>query len=118
MIQCVGSRIPVRPYCSRIAALRRLKTRLNKRIKSKGKRLYSLSGYSNLWLFGRVLHKSPAGRVILSVMTWKTNRRKRRGKNLRVSVYDPALGKNVVIDSNMLILSSAILPRKPTNSPG
>ena len=63
MIQCVGSRIEERPYCSRLCCSAAIKNALKiKEANPAYHCFYSLPGHSHLWAPGRILYQGTQGR--------------------------------------------------------
>jgi heterodisulfide reductase subunit A-like polyferredoxin len=114
MIQCVGSRIDERPYCSRLCCSAAIKNALKikaidpetniyiiyRDIRTYGllEDYYTLARKAGIIFIRYDLHNMPEVAI-------------ERGA-LKISVYDPSLGEPVIIHPQLLVLSSAIIPRE------
>ena len=112
MIQCVGSRIPERPYCSRICCslavknalkIKELKPGIEVHIIARDVRTYGLleQNYTEARrqgiLFGRYDPETPPEVTAA-------------GDGVKVTVLDKVLGEKIALDADLLLLSSAIIP--------
>ncbi|HHY39511.1 MAG TPA: FAD-dependent oxidoreductase [Clostridia bacterium] len=123
MIQCVGSREPKRPYCSRVCCTQAVKNAL---------RIKALNPSANIWvlyrdmrtygLYEEAYRQARESGVVF--IRYDTDRKPEvfraadpEGKTegtgagrLWVRVYEPYLGSDVVVDADMVVLAAAIEP--------
>ncbi|MCX5887429.1 MAG: FAD-dependent oxidoreductase [Proteobacteria bacterium] len=114
MIQCVGSRIPERPYCSRVCCSTAIKNAL--KIKEKNPQANVFILYRDIRSYGLLedyyTQARKAGVIFVRYdLENKPGVTDEKG-GLTVSVYDPALKEKVTLNPQLLILSSAIIPRE------
>jgi len=113
-IQCVGSREPARPYCSRVCCTHTLHSALHlKKINPEGD-VFVL--YRDLRSYGEreSLYLEARRQGVLFIrydLEDKPQVRIRDGK-LRVTVADPILQRHLVIDADLLVLATAIVPNQ------
>jgi len=113
MIQCVGSRDTEHPYCSRLCCshairnalkLKELKPHANVFVLYRDIRTYGFSEqyYRLAREKGvRFIRYEPEAKPVVSVSD----------SGLRVEIRDPIIGRKLAIDCDMLILSTAVVPR-------
>jgi len=116
MIQCVGSRIPERPACSRICcsvavknaiAIKKRRPEIDVNIIARDVRTYGLleQYYTEARRLGvRFTRYDPEAPPEVS----------QRDGRLQVGVLDKVLGEQVSFDTDLLLLSSAIVPEDDT----
>ena len=113
MIQCVGSRIPERPYCSRICCSSAIKNALKIKEINPTAHIYII--YRDIRTYGFLedyyTKARKAGVVFIRYDLENKPEVNLEKEDLRVSVYDPSLQETIVINSDLLILSSGIIPR-------
>jgi heterodisulfide reductase subunit A-like polyferredoxin len=133
MIQCVGSRDAERPYCSKVCCSQALKNAL--RLKARFPRARITIIYRDIRAYGLHEHLYTEARrqgvtfiryepehppeVVFSREGVKTVRLGtggpiqvgQDGVSLVVTALDPALGRPVRLESDLVVLSSAIVPR-------
>ena len=112
MIQCVGSRDEQRPYCSRICCSQALKNALALKERNPDVQVFIL--YRDLMSYGlnEEYYTFARQRGVLFVR-YEPNRKPQvtlEGDKLRVRVREPALGQDVVLEPDLLVLSPAIVP--------
>ena len=114
MIQCVGSRIPERPYCSRLCCSAAIKNALKIKEKNPQSRVFIL--YRDIRTYGLLedyyTKARKAGIIFIRYDLEEKPQVKIEKGALQVEVDDPALGERVVLNPQMLVLSSAIVPRE------
>jgi len=114
MIQCVGSRIPERPYCSRVCCSTAIKNGLKIKEKNPEANIFVL--YRDIRTYGLLedyyTQARKAGVIFIRYDLENKPEVTLEKGNLRVSVYDPSLRENVVLNPDLLTLSSAIVPRE------
>ncbi|MBW1678659.1 MAG: CoB--CoM heterodisulfide reductase iron-sulfur subunit A family protein [Deltaproteobacteria bacterium] len=114
MIQCVGSRIPERPYCSRVCCSTAIKNGLKIKEKNPEANIFVL--YRDIRTYGLLedyyTQARKAGMIFIRYDLENKPEVTLEKGNLQVSVYDPSLRENVVLNPDLLTLSSAIVPRE------
>jgi len=114
MIQCVGSRIDERPYCSRLCCSAAIKNALKIKALDPETNVYII--YRDIRTYGLLEdYYTLARRAGIIFIRYDLDTMPEvaieRGA-LKISVYDPALGEPVIIHPQLLALSSAIIPRE------
>jgi heterodisulfide reductase subunit A len=112
-IQCVGSREPSRPYCSKVCCTHSIHSALKLKELNPGMDIYIL--YRDIRTYGarEDLYRearSKGIRFIRYELDDKPKLEKKDGK-LRVTVTDQVIKRSVAIDTDMVTLASAIVPR-------
>ena len=114
MIQCVGSRLPERPYCSRVCCTAAIKNALKIKETNPDADVFVL--YRDIRTYGLLEDYYTLARkagVIFVRYDLEKKPEVTRGKDgLTVSVYDPALNEEITLNPRLLVLSSAIIPRE------
>ncbi|MTI81935.1 MAG: CoB--CoM heterodisulfide reductase iron-sulfur subunit A family protein [Firmicutes bacterium] len=116
MIQCVGSRQEGRPYCSRICCTHAIKNALT--IKNRNPEANVFVLYRDIRTYGmkeKYYREARENGVIFiryeledkPEVSFKDNK-------LEVKVNDPVLERQLVLDTDLLVLSTGIVPRKDT----
>ncbi|MDA8336223.1 MAG: FAD-dependent oxidoreductase [Peptococcaceae bacterium] len=111
-IQCVGSREPGRPYCSRVCCSNSVKTALKLKKEDPGRQVFIL--YRDVRTYGileELYEEARRSGVIFvrydvddkPVVSLEDGR-------LKVTVTEPVLGDRLVIDADILSLAAAIKP--------
>jgi heterodisulfide reductase subunit A len=112
MIQCVGSRIEERPYCSRLCCSAAIKNAL--KIKSANPAANVFILYRDIRTYGLLeeyyTRARKAGVIFIRYDLENKPEVVLEKGALKVTVNDPALGDTVILNPQMLILSSAIVP--------
>ena len=114
MIQCVGSRVPERPYCSRICCSSAIKNALKIKELNPSARVHVL--YRDIRTYGMLeayYTKARQAGVIFTRydLDGKPEVAEQDGK-LEIRFLDPFIGKMVQLSPDLLILSAAIVPRE------
>jgi heterodisulfide reductase subunit A-like polyferredoxin len=114
MIQCVGSRIEERPYCSRLCCSAAIKNAL--KIKEANPRTNVYILYRDIRTYGLLeeyyTRARRAGIIFIRYdLESKPEVTLEKGA-LQITVSDPALGDTVTLNPQLLVLSSAIIPRE------
>jgi len=114
MIQCVGSRIEERPYCSRLCCSAAIKNAL--KIKEANPRTNVFILYRDIRTYGLLeeyyTRARRAGIIFIRYdLESKPEVTLEKGA-LQITVNDPALGDTVTLNPQLLVLSSAIVPRE------
>ena len=114
MIQCVGSRIPERPYCSRVCCSNAIKNAL--RIKALNPQATVFILYRDIRTYGFLedyyTKARKAGVIFIRYDLENKPKVTLEKRGLRVSVFDPSLKETVLINPDLIALSSAIIPRE------
>ncbi len=116
-IQCVGSREPDRPYCSRVCCTHSVKRALLLKERNPDSRVYIL--YRDVRTYGEreLLYKQARESGVIFIR-YRHDRKplvQANGDALIIDVFDPILGRDVRIHTDMLTLASAIVPYKDEN---
>ncbi len=113
MIQCVGSREPDRPWCSRICCSHAVKNSLKIKELSPDTEVYVL--YRDIRTYGlREKHYGQARKAGVRFLRYDTDRKPEvtsDGDELRVSTRDLMLNRDFVIDTDLLVLSTGVIPQ-------
>ncbi len=112
-IQCVGSREPERPYCSRLCCTHSVESALA--LKELNPELEVIVLYRNIRTYGDkelLFKKAREMGVIFIRFDLDCKPRVETGSDgkLQVTVTDPILGRPVVLTPDLLTLASAVLP--------
>ena len=114
MIQCVGSRIPERPYCSRICCSMAVKNAL--KLKERNPDVDVTILYRDVRTFGLMERYYTRARKegITFIRYDLESKPVLRSENglLHLTVTDPLLGEEVLITPDLVVLSSAIIPHE------
>ena len=113
-IQCVGSREPDRPYCSRICCTHTVNSALHLKEANPDMRIFVL--YRDIRTYGERenLYKEARAKGVLFIRYSLDNKPKvsNSDKGLEIEVIDHVLKQPIKIISDMLCLASAIVPYK------
>lgn len=111
-IQCVGSREPERPYCSRVCCTHTMESALELKRRNPGIRIYVL--YRDIRTYGeREDLYNQARDAGVSFIRYDPERKPRvthNGGNLEIEVHDPILGKLLRLEADLVTLATAIVP--------
>jgi heterodisulfide reductase subunit A-like polyferredoxin len=113
-IQCVGSREPQRPYCSKVCCTHSVESALRLKELNPEMEVYILYRDMRTYGFREDLYKEARDKGILFVrydLERKPQVSTDNGR-LRVLVHDPVLDRDVVIPADALVLAAAILPNE------
>jgi len=118
MIQCVGSRCDERPYCSRMCCGEAVKNALKIKGKDPDANVYVL--YRDIRTYGLTeeyyRRAREAGVVFIRYDEEnkpKVQKAMSEGKEaLQVSIFEPTIREDIAIDTNMVVLSAAVIPPK------
>jgi heterodisulfide reductase subunit A len=112
MIQCVGSRIPERPYCSRVCCMSAVKNAL--KIKEINPRASVFILYRDMRTYGFsedwYEKARKAGVVFIRYDLDNLPRVALEEGRLGVTLFDPALGESVRLSPDVVALSAAVVP--------
>ena len=130
-IQCVGSRTPERPYCSRVCCTHSLKSALALKMKNPAMQVFVLYRDIRSYGFREDLYREARGKGVIFIRYDRENPPvlDADDKNaLRLKATDPILQRPVELNPDMVVLASAILPNEnkalfevfkvPTNAEG
>lgn len=114
MIQCVGSRIPERPYCSRVCCSAAIKNAL--KIKEKNPQINVFILYRDLRAYGLLedyYNKARKQGIIFIRYNLENKPVVSHEKGgLTVSLFDQILGEELIFHPQLVVLSCAIIPRE------
>jgi heterodisulfide reductase subunit A len=122
MIQCVESREPDRPYCSRICCAEAIKNALHIKEASPATEVFVLYRDIRTYGFKEDFYREARKRGVIFVQFDEDRKPTVVTENvegrqaLKVSVWDEAMGGEMVIDADLLVLSVAVQP-PPGNKP-
>lgn len=115
-IQCVGSREPERPYCSKICCTHTLKSALHFKEQNPDCQIYVL--YRDIRSYGdrELLYKAAREKGIIFIRFEPESKPtvETTSEGLHVSCFDPILGRDVAIKADCVGLASAVLSRDNT----
>ncbi len=111
-IQCVGSREPQRPYCSRVCCTHAMESALHLKQLNPDMRVMVL--YRDIRTYGEreYLYRDArkAGVLFVPFTVEGKPRVFKEGEALKIQVMDPLLGEEVSLTADLLCLASAIVP--------
>ena len=112
-IQCVGSREPERPYCSKVCCTHSVKSAIRLKEANPEMGVYIL--YRDIRTYGQreELYREARRRGVIFIR-YSLDRKPKveaDGSELSVTVRDPILERDLVIHPDFVSLASAILPR-------
>jgi len=113
-IQCVGSREPERPYCSRVCCTHSIENALRLKKLNPSMDIYVL--YRDIRTYGmrEYLYKEARENGIIFIR-FDPDRKPSvevDGDRIKVTVFDPILQRTILLDADILTLASAIVPRE------
>jgi heterodisulfide reductase subunit A len=118
MIQCVGCRQEDRNYCARICCSQAIKNALKLKETNLLMDIYILFRDMRTYGFTEDYYREAADKDVMFIR-WEPEDKPRveaateEGKPvLRVTVPDPVLGQRLVLDTDLLVLSAAVVPSK------
>ncbi|MCK5312512.1 MAG: CoB--CoM heterodisulfide reductase iron-sulfur subunit A family protein, partial [Desulfobacteraceae bacterium] len=111
-IQCVGSREPDRPYCSKVCCTHSIKSAIRLKDIDPEKDVYIL--YRDIRTYGQreSLYKEARDKGVIFIRYDVENKPKveKSGKGLTITIKDHVLNRNLEIDADLIVLASAIVP--------
>jgi heterodisulfide reductase subunit A2 len=117
LIQCVGSRDPEHPYCSKVCCTHSVETALHFKEENPDCQVVVL--YRDVRTFGRreLLYKEARSQGVLFVRYDLDNKPKVEvvGDQLNVTVRDHVLGRDLLIEADLVGLATAIVSHKPVD---
>ena len=112
-IQCVGSREPERPYCSKVCCTHSIKSALE--LKEINPHMDVFVLYRDIRTYGQreALYREAREKGVIFVRYSLDHkpRVERKGEQLVVTTRDHILGREIRMNSDLLVLASAIVPR-------
>ncbi len=112
-IQCVGSREPERPYCSKVCCTHSIKSALELREINPHMDIFVL--YRDIRTYGQreSLYRKARekGVIFIRYSLDKKPQVQKKGDQLVVTVLDHILGRDIQMSTDLLVLASAIVPR-------
>jgi heterodisulfide reductase subunit A len=113
-IQCVGSREPQRPYCSRVCCTHSVDNALHLKQLNPEMNVFIL--YRDMRTYGEkeALYKEARkqGVIFIRYTLEDKPRVEIRGEKLLVTVTDPLIERRVEIETDLLTLASAVIPNR------
>ena len=112
LIQCVGSREPERPYCSRVCCSKSVRLALSVKEKNPGAKVYILYRDIRTYGFYEDLYAEAREKGVI-FLRFEAEDQPRVGTKdgvLQVTAKELVLGVDVVIDADLVGLAAAILP--------
>ncbi len=113
-IQCVGSREPNRPYCSRVCCAHSIESALYLKELNPDIDIYIL--YRDIRTYGEreLLYRKARekGVIFIRYSVDKKPEVLSEGGSLKIHTYDHVLGRKIKIDADLLVLATAIVPYK------
>jgi heterodisulfide reductase subunit A len=113
-IQCVGSREPERPYCSRVCCTHSVENALQLKKLNPDMNIFVLYRDMRTYAEKEYLYKEAreAGVIFMRYSLEQKPEVVLDGKSLAVRTFDPVIGRTVEIETDLLTLATAILPNK------
>lgn len=111
-IQCVGSRESGRPYCSNVCCTHSVKSAIRLRELNPNIDVYILYRDIRTYDFQEDLYKGAREKEVFFIR-YSVDRKPQvsnNGDELHVRVYEPILGREVIIPADLIVLAAAILP--------
>ncbi|HDZ90854.1 MAG TPA: FAD-dependent oxidoreductase, partial [Deltaproteobacteria bacterium] len=113
-IQCVGSREPERPYCSRVCCTHSIESALHLKKLNPGMNVYIL--YRDIRTYGEreYLYREArrAGVIFIRYSMDQKPRIKPMKDHLQIEVKDHILGRPVLLNADMVSLATSIIPHR------
>ncbi|MFH2060184.1 MAG: FAD-dependent oxidoreductase [Pseudomonadota bacterium] len=111
-IQCVGSREPNRPYCSRVCCIHSVKTAIQ--LKQINPKLKIFILYREMRTYGEWEERYKDARELgVIFIRYETRRKpivKRKGHNLSIELFDPVSRRPIRITTDYLSLATGVVP--------
>ena len=112
-IQCVGSREPDRPYCSKVCCTHSIKSAIKVKEASPDTNVFIL--YRDIRTYGRreLLYKEAREKGVIFIRYSQDAKPQveASGNELKITARDHVLGMDVELSVGLLVLASAIVPR-------
>ena len=112
MIQCVGSREPDRPYCSRICCTQAVKNALKLKQLRPDLEVYLLYREVRTYGFREAAYQAArdAGVVFLRYDLAHKPQVEAHAQQLQVRLADPVIGQSLTLHADLLVLSTGVVP--------
>ncbi|MBU2548904.1 MAG: FAD-dependent oxidoreductase [Proteobacteria bacterium] len=113
-IQCVGSREPDRPYCSKVCCTHTVHSALELKKKNPDMRVFVLYRDVRTYGFREDIFKEARSRGVIFIR-YETDRKPRVASTdgkLAVRVLDPILQRELEIETDLVTLATAIVPNE------
>jgi len=113
-IQCVGSREPERPYCSKVCCTHSVESALRLKELKPEMDVYILYRDIRTYGFREDLYKEAREKGVFFIrysLEKKPQVSNDKGQ-LKIQVHDPILDREVIIPTDLLVLAAAILPNE------
>jgi heterodisulfide reductase subunit A-like polyferredoxin len=113
-IQCVGSREPSRPYCSKVCCTHSVESALKLKELNPSMDIYILYRDMRTYGFREDLYRDARAKGVVFIR-YELERKPEASRDngqLRVLIRDTLLGRDLVIPADLLVLASAILPNE------
>lgn len=111
-IQCVGSREPDRPYCSKVCCTHSIKSALALKEENPEMNVFIL--YRDIRTYGQreELYQQARRKGILFIRYDLEHKPavSAQGDGLEITVHDPILDRDIAISADLLVLASAVVP--------
>jgi heterodisulfide reductase subunit A len=113
-VQCVGSREPERPYCSKVCCTHSMESALRLKELKPEMDVYILYRDVRTYGFREDLYKEARekGVFFIRYSLEKKPQVSNGDGQLKVQVHDPILDREVIIPTDLLVLAAAILPNE------
>ncbi len=113
-IQCVGSREPERPYCSKLCCTHSVESAIHLKKLNPEMEISILYRDIRTYGFRELLYQKAREMGILFIRyDLEAKPQVREGKDeLEVLIVDPILGREVILPTDLLVLATAILPNE------
>jgi len=113
-IQCVGSREPQRPYCSKVCCTHSVESALRLKELKPEMDIYILYRDMRTYGFREDLYKEAREKGVFFIRYSLEKKPQVSSGNgqLKVQVHDPILDREVIIPTDLLVLAAAILPNE------
>ncbi|UCG70623.1 MAG: CoB--CoM heterodisulfide reductase iron-sulfur subunit A family protein [Thermoplasmata archaeon] len=113
MIQCVGSRTEERPYCSRVCCTEAVKNTLKILELKPEANIYVLYKDIRTYGFSEIFYEEAARKGIKFIRyDDETKPKVSDKKGLKIRIQEPFLNEEILIQPDLLILSSATIPHE------
>lgn len=113
-IQCVGSRIPERPYCSRVCCTHSVESALELKRRNPDSSVFII--YRDMRTYGEreLLYQEArkAGVIFIRYDTQAKPGVELTGDQIMVTAFDPVLQRNIRLPADLVVLASAIVPNE------
>jgi heterodisulfide reductase subunit A2 len=113
-IQCVGSREPERPYCSRVCCTHTMVSALHLKELNPHMKVYVL--YRDIRTYGEreslYLKAREKGVCFIRFELDGKPQVRAETEGLKIQVVDPILDRSLILDVDLLVLASAVVPNK------